>query len=117
MASFMNNMYTGLMLMAEYSVYRWDHKALQEAYNFDYNSMSKTQYFYNSLNFLGNAGGELYQNGFYTNNSGEMNEGVDQTLTLTATYNIAYNTYLYAVYLLTDRQQDDMFGTGLAFAF
>ena len=30
---------------------------------------------------------------------------------------LAYNTYLYAVYLLTDRQQDDMFGTGLAFAF
>ncbi len=117
MASFMNNMYTGLMLMAEYSVYRWDHKALQEAYNFDYNSMSKTQYFYNSLNLLGNAGSELYQNGFYANNSGVMNEGVDQTLTLTATYNIAYNAYLYATYLLTDRVQDDMFGTGLAFAF
>ena len=117
MASFMNNMYTGLMLMAEYSIYRWDDKELQEAYNFDYNSMSAAQYAYTSANMLENYGSELYQNGYYANNSGVMNEGVDWALTLSATYNIAYNSYLYAVYLLTNQPENDMFGTGIAFAF
>ncbi len=117
MASFMNNMYTGLMLMAEYSVYRWDNKELQEAYNFDYNSMSTTQYAYNSANMLENYGSELYQSGYYADNSGIMNEGADWALTLSATYNIAYNSYLYAVYLLTNQPENDMFGTGIAFAF
>ncbi|MHB8232680.1 MAG: hypothetical protein ACYDDB_07255 [bacterium] len=117
MASFMNNMYTGLMLMAEYSVYRWDNKALQEAYNFDYNSMSATRYSYNSANMLENYGSGLYQSGSYANNSGIMNEGVDWALTLSATYNIAYNAYFYAVYLLTDQPENNMFGTGIAFAF
>ena len=117
MASFMNNMYTGLMLMAEYSIYRWDNKELQEAYNFDYNSMSTAQYAYTSANMLENYGSELYQNGYYANNSGVMNEGADWALTLSATYNIAYNSYLYAVYLLTNQPENDMFGTGIAFAF
>ncbi len=117
MASFMQNMHEGLMLMAEFSFYRWDNKKLQEAYNFDYNSKNTTTYLYINNNLM-NPQANIFQDGAYQKTSGGLNSGVGETLQLSATYNIAYNSYLYAVYTLAiNKPEDNVFGTGLAFAF
>lgn len=95
---------TGVMLSADYAVFSWTHKNLQEAYD-------------------GVAGGcpnnaTLYQNGIYTEtNNGCSNEGVKDTLALQAEINLAYNAHLYLGYTITNLQEDNMLGTGLDFAF
>ncbi len=99
----MNN---GIMLSADYSAYSWTHKDLQEEYQNGVNSVT-----------TGCQNGSLYQSGVYAEVNGGCNEGISYALALQAEINLAYNAHLYLGYTVTSKDQDNLLGTGLDFAF
>ena len=99
----MNN---GVMLSADYASYSWTHKDLQEEYQ---NSVSGVT--------SGCQNGSLYQSGAYSEVNGGCNEGISYALALQAEINLAYNAHLYLGYTITNKDQDNLLGTGLDFAF
>jgi hypothetical protein len=99
----MNN---GIMLSADYASYSWTHKDLQEEYQNGVNGVAS-----------GCQDGGLYQTGAYNEVNGGCNEGVSYALALQATINLAYNAHLYLGYTITNKDQDNLLGTGLDFAF
>ena len=95
----------GVMLVADYSTYSWQHKQTQELYQQSQNSGVDTCSTTN-----------LYQSGSYLAN-GCFNEGIKDAFDVFGDINLAYNAHLYAGYIFTNKQEDDMFRTGLYFAF
>jgi hypothetical protein len=91
----------GAMLVADFSTYSWQHKQTEEEYN-------------GTLNNGSCSNGNLYETGAYGPN---CNEGIKDAFDLFGDLNLAYNAHLYAGYILTNKSQDDMFRTGLYFAF
>ena len=91
----------GLMLTADYATYSWTHKDSQEAYNGATTSCSNAN---------------LYQTQSYISN-GCLTDGVKDSVTLLAEYNLAYNAHLYLEYVFTNNDQANTVGTGLDFAF
>ncbi|MHB1545832.1 MAG: hypothetical protein ACYCSB_06260 [bacterium] len=100
----MNN---GIMLSADYAAYSWTHKDLQEEY----------QNYKNGVVAPACQDGGLYQSGAYPEVNGGCNEGISYALALQATINLAYNAHLYLGYTITNKDQDNLLGTGLDFAF
>jgi hypothetical protein len=88
----------GAMLAADFSTYSWQHKQTEEAFN--------------ASTICANQ--NLYESGTYGTN---CNEGVKDAFDLFGDLNLAYNAHLYAGYIFTNKSQDDMFRTGLYFAF
>ena len=99
----MNN---GIMLSADYASYSWTHKDLQEEYENSVNGVTS-----------GCQNGSLYQSGAYSEVNGGCNEGISYALALQAEINLAYNAHLYLGYTITNKDQDNLLGTGLDFAF
>ena len=99
----MNN---GIMLSADYAAYSWTHKDLQEEFQNFENGVTN-----------GCQDGSLYQSGVYPEVNGGCNEGISYALALQATINLAYNAHLYLGYTITNKDQDNLLGTGLDFAF
>ena len=96
----MNN---GIMLSADYATYSWTHKDLQEG-------------FAGGTTTCSNSG--LYGNAYTnTNLTGVCDEGIQDALALQAEINLAYNAHLYLGYTFTNKQEANLFGTGLDFAF
>jgi hypothetical protein len=97
----------GAMLVADFSTYSWEHKQTEEAYNDGDLGTTLTTTCANQ---------NLYESGTYT--SGNCtNEGIKDAFDLFGDLNLAYNAHLYAGYIFTNKSQDDMFRTGLYFAF
>ncbi len=96
----------GAMLVADFSTYSWQHKQTEELYNQAVGNTSPTC-----------ANGDLYENGTYTSSNNCMNEGIQDAFDIFGDLNLAYNAHLYAGYIFTNKSQDDMFRTGLYFAF
>ena len=90
----------GAMLVADFSTYSWQHKQTEEAFNGTLNTSC--------------SNGNLYETGAYGPN---CNEGIKDAFDLFGDLNLAYNAHLYAGYIFTNKSQDDMFRTGLYFAF
>ncbi len=93
----------GAMLVADFSTYSWQHKQTEEVFNNVYNDAPFT---------CSNA--NLYESGA---NYGNCNEGIKDAFDIFGDVNLAYNAHLYAGYIFTNKSQDDMFRTGLYFAF
>ena len=93
----------GAMLVADFSTYSWQHKDTEEAFNGTLGTSCS------------NAG--LYESGIYTSSNGCPNEGIKDAFDLFGDLNLAYNAHLYAGYIFTNKSQDNMFRTGLYFAF
>ncbi|MHB1698001.1 MAG: hypothetical protein ACYCSQ_07885 [bacterium] len=96
----------GLMLTADYATYSWTHKATQEAFNESQGAANTA---------CPNA--NLYSGQSYSLANGCSIDGVRDSVTLQAEYNLAYNAHLYVEYLITNNQEADTVGTGLDFAF
>jgi hypothetical protein len=94
----------GLMLTADYAMYSWTHKNSQEAFNNAYATPTTC------------SNANLYQSQAYTTN-GCLTDGVKDSVTLLAEYNLAYNAHLYLEYVFTNNDQANTVGTGLDFAF
>ena len=92
----------GVMLVADYSTYSWQHKQSEEAFNAG-GTLPATC-----------ANADLYQSGA---SYGTCNEGIKDAFDVFGDINLAYNAHLYAGYIFTNKQEDDMFRTGLYFAF
>jgi hypothetical protein len=92
----------GAMLAADFSTYSWQHKQTEEVFN--NNGTLPTSC----------ANQNLYESGAYGPN---CNEGIKDAFDLFGDLNLAYNAHLYAGYIFTNKSQDDMFRTGLYFAF
>jgi hypothetical protein len=95
----------GAMLVADFSTYSWQHKQTEEEFNYYTNTLPTN---------CANDG--LYQSGLYASGSCG-NEGIKDAFDLFGDLNLAYNAHLYAGYIFTNKSQDDMFRTGLYFAF
>ena len=93
----------GLMLSADYALYSWTHKDLQEGWINNNPTTCENE--------------NLYQTGTYYSSNGCTNEGVKDAFAVQAEYNLAYNAHLYLGYLFTNKSQDNTIGTGLDFAF
>ena len=91
------------MLVADFSTYSWQHKQTEEAFNNGGTTLPTSC-----------ANQNLYENGAYGPN---CNEGIKDAFDLFGDLNLAYNAPLYAGYIFTNKSQDDMFRTGLYFAF
>ena len=92
----------GAMLVADFSTYSWQHKQTEEAFNNGGTLPTSC------------ANQNLYESGTYGTN---CNEGIKDAFDLFGDLNLAYNAHLYAGYIFTNKSQDDMFRTGLYFAF
>ena len=97
----MNN---GIMLSADYATYSWTHKDLQEGFDGGTTACSNST---------------LYGNAYTNTNipSSVCDEGIKDALALQAEINLAYNAHLYLGYTFTNKQEANLFGTGLDFAF
>ncbi|RZV37604.1 MAG: hypothetical protein EVJ48_08605 [Candidatus Acidulodesulfobacterium acidiphilum] len=95
----------GAMLVADFSTYSWQHKQTEEAFN---NSGTLP---------TSCANQNLYESGTYASGSCNTNEGIKDAFDIFGDLNLAYNAHLYAGYIFTNKSQDDMFRTGLYFAF
>ncbi len=89
-----------VMLSGDYATYSWTHQNLQQAFNAGGTIPAV------------NASNNLYQSGSYASN-----EGVKNALDAEVWVNLALNAHLYVGYLFTNKAEDNMFGTGLDFAF
>ena len=90
----------GVMLVADYSTYSWQHKQSEEAFNGTLNTSC--------------SNGNLYESGA---NYGTCNEGIKDAFDVFGDINLAYNAHLYLGYIFTNQSEDNMFRTGLYFAF
>ena len=101
----------GAMLVADFSTYSWQHKQTEEEFNENPYVSNETD----ASSSCSNA--DLYQSGTYASSNGCINEGVKDAFDIFGDVNLAYNAHLYAGYIFTNKSQDDMFRTGLYFAF
>ncbi len=100
----------GAMLVADFSTYSWEHKQTEE----EYNQIVAAD---NGGTSLTCANGNLYESGTYASGSCNTNEGIKDAFDIFGDLNLAYNAHLYAGYIFTNKSQDNMFRTGLYFAF